>query len=154
MDGGTAPAGGPSDAEMVARLSRRFEPCMQILSPTYVSASRAEQRVAIDFVATPQFCHSGNVVQGGFLTAMIDGTMAQAVLVATGLTLTPSSLEIKMTFLNPGRPGVLKAEAWVVRMGKSICFIEGKLDDADGNPVARASSTARLFPLPQRATAG
>jgi uncharacterized protein (TIGR00369 family) len=60
----------------------------------------------------------------------------------------PASLEVKVSFFRPTHPGEVRAEAWVVRMGRSVAFTEGRLLDAEGVTLATASSTIKLVPRP------
>lgn len=94
--------------------------------------------------ATMDMCHSGGIVQGGFITGWIDAAMAHAVLGASGYTLSPLSLEIKISFLRSAGPGLYHAEAWIERQGKSTVFLEGRLLNEAGEVVAKGSSTAKL----------
>lgn len=104
-------------------------------------------RATIEYDAGMHMCHSGGVVQGGFISGWIDAAMAHAVISLTGRETSPMSLEIKVSYFAPARPGRLIAEGWVERRGKSTCFTEGVLKDAKGAVLAKASSTIRLVPL-------
>ena len=73
--------------------------------------------------------------------------MAHAVMSLTERAYTPMSLEIKVSYFAPARPGRVIAEGWVERRGKSTCFTEGVLKDAKGAALAKASSTIRLVPM-------
>ena len=103
-------------------------------------------RMAIEYLAAPRMCHSGGVVQGGFVCAWLDAAMARAAMAATGGEMTPMSLELKVSFFAPARPGLVVAEGWVERQGRSTCFLEGRLLNAAGDVLAKASSTARMTP--------
>lgn len=104
-------------------------------------------RAVIEYLAGMHMCHSGGVVQGGFVTGWIDAAMAHAVMSMHASAFAPMSLEVKVSFFAPVRPGVVIAEAWIERAGKSTCFAEGLLKDEQGNVLAKASSTLRLIPL-------
>ena len=85
-------------------------------------------------------CHSGGIVQGGFVTGMLDAAIAihrRYVVVA--------SLEIKVSFPEIAHAGELTAFARPVRMGRSIAFLETELLDPDSNLVATATSTAKII---------
>jgi uncharacterized protein (TIGR00369 family) len=86
-------------------------------------------------------------VQGGFIAGMIDTTMAHAVLFMTRLSMGAPTLELKVSYLRPVRPGALRTHGQVIRMGRSIAFMEGSLHDCDGELLAKASSTIRVQPL-------
>jgi acyl-CoA thioesterase len=104
----------------------------------------AEGRALIEYAAKPEQCHSGGVVQGGFITGWIDAAMAHAAIARSGPDVTPMSLEIKISFLAPVRPGPVFAEGWAVKHGRKTCFYEGTLKDSEGNVLAKASSTMML----------
>jgi uncharacterized protein (TIGR00369 family) len=104
-------------------------------------------RAAIEVEAEMRMCHSGGVVQGGFVTGWIDAAMARAAMCVTNFEQTPMSLEIKVSFFAPATPGRLVAEAWIERRGRSTMFVEGNLKNAEGVIVAKGTSTIRMMPL-------
>ncbi|MDO8912960.1 MAG: PaaI family thioesterase [Phenylobacterium sp.] len=106
--------------------------------------SNADGRAVIEYLAGAHMCHSGGVVQGGFVSGWIDAAMAHAAMSAGG-DVTPMSLELKVSFFAPARPGPVIAEGWVERQGRSVCFLEGRLTDGAGAVLAKASSTVRLM---------
>ena len=109
-----------------------------------IVAAQPEGRATLEYRATPAQCHSGGVVQGGFVTGWIDAAMAHAVMAMPGDEVVPMTLEIKVSFVAPTRPGLVTAEAWVVQGGRRIAFIEGTLKDEAGTLLAKASSTITL----------
>ena len=100
----------------------------------------------MDFVSTEAHCHSGFVVQGGFVAGMLDSAMSMAVLAHTDCELSPASLELKVSYLKTTTKGINRAVGWVVQAGKTIAFVEGELYNEAGELLARASSSARLVP--------
>ena len=103
-----------------------------------------EGRASLEYEAGLHMCHSGGVVQGGFITGWIDAAMAHAVIAAGGPDIVPMSLELKVSFFAPTRPGRVIAEAWIERKGRATCFVEGRLVDLSGKVLAKASSTIQL----------
>jgi len=101
-------------------------------------------KVVMEFEAGLRFCHSGGIVQGGFITAWLDSAMSHAVIMATSRTRAPSSLEIKVSFLKAAAPGKVRAIGWVKHLGGKIAFLEGELFNADGELLATASTTAKM----------
>jgi acyl-CoA thioesterase len=101
-------------------------------------------RASLEYLAHSGMCHSGGVVQGGFVTGWIDAAMAHAVIAAVGNDVTPMSLEIKVSFFAPVRPGPVIAEGWIERRGRRTCFLEGHLLDPAGNVLAKGTSTVTL----------
>ena len=84
-------------------------------------------------------------VQGGFLAAMLDDTMGPAVLIKSGGALYPSSIDMNISYLSAAKPGPLVCEGEVLRLGKTVGFVEGRLMD-DGGLVVRATSSVMLVP--------
>jgi acyl-CoA thioesterase len=103
-------------------------------------------RAVLEYEAGRHMCHSGGVVQGGFISGWLDSAMAHAVIALTGFEMTPMSLELKISFFAPARPGPVIAEGWVEKTGRSTCFTEARLLDNRGVVLAKASSTIRLIP--------
>ena len=102
-------------------------------------------RAVIEYEIGPHMCHSGGVAQGGFVCGWIDAAMAHASL-SLSPEMTPMSLEMKVTYFAPARPGRVTAEGWIERRGRATCFAEGRLLNGAGEVLAKASSTIRLIP--------
>ncbi len=103
--------------------------------------------VKFEFRATEQFLNPAGVVQGGFITAMLDESMGPAALSAIGPGFMVPTLELKVSFLRPVRPGRLVAEARVVHRGRSVVFLESALFDEQNERLATATATARIVPF-------
>ncbi len=90
-----------------------------------------------------RFLNPAGIVQGGFLSAMMDSAMgASAVLSVAGQKVSVANTEMKSSFLRPARAGdVLTCTASVLKPGKVIAFLEAKVVDGDGNLVSTGSST-------------
>lgn len=101
-------------------------------------------RAVLEYEAKPEQCHSGGVVQGGFVTGWIDAAMAHAAMAIGGEDIVPMTLELKVSFLAPARPGPVFAEAWAIRHGRRTAFYEGTLKDGSGTLLAKASSTLTM----------
>ncbi|HEV2652917.1 MAG TPA: PaaI family thioesterase [Rhizomicrobium sp.] len=104
-------------------------------------------RAVVHYRARTDHCHSGGIVQGGFVTGWIDAAMAHLVMARTNFEFSPLSLEIKISFLQSANPGLIVAEAWVERMGRSTAFLEGHIKNEKGEVLAKGSSTVRLVPM-------
>ena len=101
-------------------------------------------RARLEYRAGMHMCHSGGVVQGGFVSGWIDAAMAHAAIAMGGPDVSPMTLELKVSYFAPARPGIVIAEGWVERRGRSTCFFEGRLLDESGKVLAKASSTLML----------
>jgi uncharacterized protein (TIGR00369 family) len=100
--------------------------------------------IRIGFDARPEFLNPVGAIQGGFLAAMLDDTMGPALVATLGPDQFAPTLELKVNFLRPARPGRLVGTARVVHRGGSIAFLSGELTDPSGQIVATASATARI----------
>ncbi|WP_435200655.1 PaaI family thioesterase [Qipengyuania sp. 902] len=103
-----------------------------------------EGRASLEYMAKPEQCHSGGVVQGGFISGWIDAAMAHAAMAKNGSGIVPMTLEFKVSYFAPTRPGLVVAEAWVERHGRQTSFYEGHLLDGRGTVLAKATSTILL----------
>ena len=86
----------------------------------------------------------GNV-QGGLLAAMLDDTMGPALVATLPAGQFAPTLEMKISYFEPAKVGVLWGHGRVVKRGGSTAFLEGDLTDDDGRLLARASATARVI---------
>ncbi len=121
-------------------------PCAQLLGWHLLDYDRARQWIRIGFEGRPEFLNPAGSVQGGILSAMLDDTMGPVVWMATEGGLYTATIDMNVSFLAPAEPGPLFGEGSIVRLGKSIGFLEARLMDAEGKLLARATSTARLVP--------
>ncbi len=137
-----------TDHEIIHALRERVRKLqfMRYLDGDIYSVSHERKEAVLAFHPREDLCQTAGVIQGGFVTAMLDGAMAHAVLVASDMTLGPPTLELKVSFLRPALPGPHKAVGRVVRMGKSIGFLEGELFNDKDELIAKSSATAMLVP--------
>jgi acyl-CoA thioesterase len=104
-------------------------------------------RAVIHYRARMEMCHSGGIVQGGFVTGWIDAAMAHLVMAQSNFEVSPLTLEIKVSFLQAANPGLIIAEAWYERRGRTTAFLEGLIRNENGEVLAKGSSTVRLVPM-------
>ena len=102
-----------------------------------------------EFNISKDFCHSIDIVQGGFVTAMLDAAMSHAVFICDPEILNVSSLEIKTSYLAATRAGKLRVEGWVIKQSYKTAFMESHLYNEDNELTATASSVAKLIRAPK-----
>jgi uncharacterized protein (TIGR00369 family) len=90
-----------------------------------------------------RFLNPAGIVQGGFLSAMMDSAMgASAVLSMKDRKVYVANTEMKSSFLRPVRNGdLLTCTANVLKPGNVVTFLQAHVRDDLGNLVATASST-------------
>ena len=137
------------DKKILEVLSTNRPPCIDTLNGKATQFVSEPPSLLMEFEAVPEFCHSPNqVVQGGFVTGMLDTSMAHLLIALSGGRLNPVSLDINVSFLAPAHPGKLVSEAKVVRLGKSIGYFSSSLYQQE-TLVATATSTIKLVPMPE-----
>lgn len=138
-----------TDAEMLARFqsSKKRPPCTETLGMRLVGVDQARQTIRLEFDAAPGFANPTGAIQGGFIAAMLDEAMSTCCIIASNVTMNAPTLEMKVSFLRPLFVGRAACEARIVRLGRSIAFVEADLFDPDGELVARASATQAPKPF-------
>jgi uncharacterized protein (TIGR00369 family) len=121
-------------------------PCSGLLG--WEAISLEPGRVLVRFQARPAFCNPQGTVQGGFLAAMLDDAMGPALFTLLDDAQAAPTLEMKVTYLRPARPGPLVAEGRVLHRTKNVAFLEGTLMREDADVIATATATARIL-LPE-----
>jgi uncharacterized protein (TIGR00369 family) len=135
-----------TEIEALDWAKRRFAelPVAGLLCAQPIRCDPQHGRITVSFQARREFCNLIGSVQGGMLTAMLDLAMSFAVLCSLDDGHVVPSLEIKTTFIAPARPGEIVGEGVMIRRGRSIAFMEGRLSDTDGNLLSSASGTGQI----------
>ena len=135
-----------TDKEKLKLLETHKPPCLDTLKGRATQLNSEKQTVIMEFDAVPEFCHSeAQIVQGGFITGMMDTCMAHLLIALLDFKFNPMSLDINVSFLAPAHPGILLAEAKILRIGKSIAFLSSTLSQGE-KLVATSTSTIKLIP--------
>jgi uncharacterized protein (TIGR00369 family) len=95
-----------------------------------------EMEAIADLHANPM-----GTLHGGVLCDLSDGAMGMAWASELDEGETFTTLELKINFLKPVWNGRLRAEARVVKRGKTVGLVECDVRDAKGDLVAHATST-------------
>ncbi len=131
-------------------------PIGKLLGLTIIRSSVG--RATVEFEATGRYANPMGTLHGGVLCDIADAAMGVAYhnTLAEGETFT--TIELKINFLRPVRKAKLRAEAKVVRAGKTVALLECDIVDERQRLVARASSTCMTLrgrpaerpPIPRR----
>jgi|TARA_B110000444_G_C18608396_1_gene486429 acyl-coenzyme A thioesterase PaaI-like protein len=129
----------PINDDVTSKMPGDFPPFLEILGLKNIYSEDTENFVC-EFCPSEDLTHSnGAIVQGGFVTGMLDACMAQFLIYSSGGKMIPLTLDIDVKFFYPCGPGDVKVVSKITKSGKSICFTEAKLYQ---NDVLVASSTA------------
>ncbi|MEM6583189.1 MAG: PaaI family thioesterase [Pseudomonadota bacterium] len=111
----------------------------------FIDVESSVGRCTIEFDIGKNFCHSVDIVQGGFVTAMLDAAMTHAAFATNENIVNLASLEIKTSYLEPVRAGRLLVEGTVIKCGHKTAFMEGRIHNPEGLLLATASTVAKLL---------
>lgn len=140
----SAPRPALSDADMLQRFqtSKKRPPCSDTLGMRLADVRQAEKWIRMDFEVSALFANPTGAVQGGFIAAMMDEAMSTCCIIASNVTMTAPTLEMKVSYLRRLMPGPASVEAKVLKWGKSAAFLEATCFDPDAQVVATSSATA------------
>lgn len=132
---------------MVASIFDNFPvPSASALLGWHVRAiDAAAGTIEVGFTADDRFLNPAGDVQGGFVAAMLDDTVGPGVFAMTEGAVYAPTIDLHISFIAPARPGRFVGKGRVVKLGRTIAFLEGELFDADGELVARGTATARVM---------
>ena len=135
------------DAEILNKLNSHSAPCGETLGLRCIRFQSEPPEIEIEFEAKYEFTHSeGQVVQGGFVAAMLDAPMAHLLMGLYEEAIMPMTLDINISYLAPSKPGKLNCVAEVVQRGKSTAFMSSRLYQQE-KLVATATSTVKIVPI-------
>jgi uncharacterized protein (TIGR00369 family) len=105
-----------------------------------IRAERVDEGVArIVFEAGDRHLNEHGTVHGGAIATLVDVAMGMAV-VAADADARPVTIEMKVTYLEPVRPGELVVVAKVRKHGRRVSIVEAEVTQED-ELVAHAIST-------------
>ena len=133
-----------TNTEIAKHVQTLLPPALRILNAEVMKFDKDLQSINICFDVSKDYCHSENIVQGGFISGMLDGAMAYAVIGLPDQCDMVATLEIKTSFISPGVSGEFTATGKVIHLGRSIGYLAGELYQ-NNNLVATASSTVKLL---------
>lgn len=118
--------------ELIAHLNTFRLQFLIDLGCTIIDASAEERFCKMEFNINKRYCHSGDIIQGGFVTAMLDAVTSHAVFASNTELSGLSTLELKVSFYEASRAGKFTAIGRVDKMGRSIAFLTGDLYNEAG----------------------
>ena len=129
----------------IIRLMNQHRPaCMETLNGRVLAFSPEKAELSMQFEPGLNCCHSVDIVQGGFITAMLDAAMAHVVIAMETFRIELSSIDVNVSFLRPARAGKYVAVGSIVKLGKNIGYLKADLFNAQGELTASATSSAYL----------
>jgi len=133
-----------SHDDIVEQMNSYQPAVIHTLKGRVLAFAPERKELRMEFDIGTAFCHTVDIVQGGFITAMLDASMAHAVLAIEGYKVRVSSIDINVSFLRPARAGRFTAVGAIVKAGRTVAFLKAELFTDKGELVATATSSAHL----------
>lgn len=93
----------------------------------------------------PQHRNSWGVAHGGLIMTLLDVALAQAARSLDARARAAVTVDLKVSFLQPGSDGPLCAEGRCRHRSTTLSFCEGEVRDAQGRLVAQALGTFKVL---------
>jgi len=100
-----------------------------------------EGRARVSLPITENVVNVNGRVHGSALFALLDFAMGAALMSLERSFARTATAQMDIHFIRSARRGTLHSEAWVVRRGRGISFVEGEVRDDDGELIARGVAT-------------
>ena len=133
-----------SKQERIDTINANAPAFLGILGGSVVDYDLEPQSCTMKFNVSRDFCHSVDIIQGGFLTVMLDAAMSHAVFAAYDDVTTVSSLDVNTSYLAPTRAGQITAVGKIVKAHYKTVFLESQVFNEQGELTAIASSVAKM----------
>src|SRR5919206_603817 len=105
-------------------------------------SSTEEGRAVVGLHAEERHLNPNGSVHGGVVYTLVDVSMAEALKTMVEGDERPVTIEIKVNYLEPGKPGTLTSTAQVRKGGKRLVIVEAEVAQEDGGEiVALATGT-------------
>ena len=139
-----------TNEDLIAELNAHAPPALAKLGGSVAGYDDESGLIEMRYSLDESFCHSGDIVQGGYIAGMLDAAMAHVTFMRLRAYVAVATLELKVSYLDIVRPGTLTATARAVKLGKSVGFFDAELFNANGDLLATATSTAKIFRIDPR----
>jgi len=114
------------------------------LGASIIETAPEKGAIVMTYEGKPEFTNPVGNIQGGMLAAMLDDTMAIALLATLGENEFAPTLELKINFISPAKIGKLTGRGKVLSKGSRVGVIEGELWQEE-KLVAKATATALIL---------
>ena len=130
---------------LINKLNQRTPEFIGILGGRIVGLDLEERKITFEFTVPLAYCHSNDVVQGGFVTAMVDAAMSHSLFGTDNTVIGVATLEISTRFLGVTRgEQKLTVSGWVRRVTYRTAFLESEIQSNTGELLVTAQSIAKI----------
>ena len=126
------------EGERIRRMARSI-PFLKHLGVRLVRLERGRSELKLN--VTSSLTQSRGIAHGGVAASLIDSAagLALCTMIKPGQMI--NTVEMKVNYLAPAPPGVLRASGKIIRRGKLIAVGEGEVRNREGVLVAKGSAT-------------
>lgn len=122
---------GQSMAQSISGIGRWLNGTLREVEP---------DRIVADFLIRDDMVNPVGVLHGGAASAILDD-LCGILVFSLGREYGYTSINLNMDFLNPARLGeTLSAEARIIRAGRNVIHLEGRITNAEGKIIAKCST--------------
>lgn len=108
-------------------------------------ASVAEGRARATLEVAEQHLNPNGVVHGAVLFALLDTAMGGAAMSVLPEGEYATSVDLQLRFVRPATAGSLVADVDVLKRGRNVIHLEGRIEESSGRLIATASGTFTRF---------
>lgn len=134
--------------DIIKRLNQNKPEFLNRFNCEILSVDPIKGTCHMEFNVSEQYCHSGNIIQGGFVTAMLDAVSSHAIFVTSADITNVSTMELKVSFYAPSLAGRYTAIGRIEKAGYKTAFLSAELINDEGTPTAALSATSKIIRRP------
>ncbi len=116
----------------------------------HVVKSYGEGRCVVELPITPNVIGPYKVVHAGIYYSLCEIATFFAALTVLPEDKLAVTADINISVLKSVAEGKLMTEAWVLKLGKRTCFMEARITDDGGEPVAAARTSKMIISRPPK----
>lgn len=132
--------------EMAANLADRFEnaPFNKKLGVKGVLFERGRAVLALDFA--DENITVSDIVHGGAIAGLVDcaATAAAWTTIDNPTEYNGITIDLTLNFIASARSSAIQADAYIIRQGRSITYLECTVTDTDGQVISKSLVTYKL----------
>jgi len=129
---------------IIERMNKFRPPFLDLFECKITDVNPMEGICKMEYNISKQYCHSGNIIQGGFVTAMLDAVSSHAAFVTNENIVAVSTLELKVSYLAPSFSGKYLAIGKVEKLTRNFAFLSAELFNDTGDRTATLTATAKV----------
>jgi acyl-CoA thioesterase len=129
--------------EEIARIGRDANPFFRLMGIDV--GNYGNGRAELFMNVRPDMHNGVGWLQGGLYTALCDEAMALALFSILDEGVAIATISECTSFLQGARSGRIRAEAEVVKRGRSVAFMRGQISSEEGSTLTESTASFAIF---------